>query len=724
MTTLLALETNGALIATDQAGSVAVTQSGPLRFCPAKGSRTNFAPNPRAQTNTTQAFALGASTTVTRLTTDGPRPEALTCYEVETIGGATGEGFFTSAITGQQIVPTGAKVRVAFSAKRLKGVPALTWIIQVRNAANASVESWSSTVNLTGDWQRTTLEVDVTTVNSNFIAFYLWTGASTSAVKFRISDIVFTVNDANTTPLDLAMPGTNVLHPTTGYLLAAAAGPIVQYTDAIVEPVTTNLVTNPWCNTDTTGWTYNAATGAAVTSHRWQGQRTQLVTATGANAEARFALTVPATAHTLSTRVRNLAAASRTFQLYYNGVAVGAAQTLSPGEVRRWSAPITGTATSVNAAVRCTTSVNAETFAVLHLQVEAGSIVTGECPVINDAGTIQTGFTWSGTAHASTSTRAQSVTQLAYAAGRYNASKGALLLRFRYSGPHAVNPVALFDIGGSGAGLDRFLIWITTAGRVQVYWETGAATARVLEIPTTVTADVPHEVYTEWNGTSVRASLDGGTLVTGERDVPALSASSNPFNLGTLVGGSTYPLVGAIGGILVTDELLPDTTILPTLARVPWTIASLDVPVYYPVVSTDGRLVHQTKFGAITFGIYWGPDPEGMPDWSAPFLTVARHVPGSNITKVQTLGKGALTVTYRLQLDSIEDFLALQALQGTTATLRVVGDTVTVPGTFIRVVDETFVDIPQVTLISLGNVVVMPETREVDCDAIFLKQAA
>ncbi|MDQ3539193.1 MAG: hypothetical protein M3440_00765, partial [Chloroflexota bacterium] len=168
-----------------------------------------------------------------------------------------------------------------------------------------------------------------------------------------------------------------------------------------IEEATTNLVGNPWFGNDATGWTGATRT----TAYAYQGVASGLISATAANAQATYALTVPATSHRLSAVVRNNAAASRSVQLLYNGVLVGSAVTVLAGAVVRLDAAITGTATSVGAGVRIITSANGETFNVGHLQIEAKGYRTSETPALDAAGTILAGYTWTGTAHASSSTR-------------------------------------------------------------------------------------------------------------------------------------------------------------------------------------------------------------------------------------------------------------------------------------------------------------------------------
>lgn len=736
MTTLLALETNGALIATDQAGSVAVTQSGPVRFSPGKNARVNYHPNPRAQTNTAQAIAVGAAT-VTRLTTDGARPEAQTCFNVVTTATAAGEGLFLYAIQNQQILVTGKPVRFAFSIKRLVGPALITAIMQIRSAANAAVEtSPVVNINTTGDWSRVVVEFTPTSPLACFPVLYLYTYNRTEAVTFRVTDVVITVDDANTSPLDLAMPGTNPWNPLTGYLASAGAGPIASMLAARVEPAKTNYLINPSAENASIATGIAAVASATVTKSteaaRNGGNSAKVVTPGSVLNEGVFfgstgalGLTGSALPFVGSVWVRG--AAGQNLQAQLRGIYSDATQQVgtavnfvTTGNWQRIVLPgiTTNAAKTLNNLIVYvwTQAASIVTFYADEAQVEDGTAVTGYLD-----GSLGTGHAWTSTAHGSTSTRtASSVT--VPVAGRVNPSAGALLVRFcRLHDMGAVE--GLLDVGASSGGYDRLGLRINASDKLELSWQSDAKTQYLLATTESVPLDTQCEAYAEWTGTAVRLSLNGGTLYTAQRDVPQNNIYTNPITLGTFIGGS-LPFSGAIGGILVTDTPLPDTTILPVLATVPWTLASLDVPVYYPIESTDGRLVHQTKFGSVNFGIYWGPDPEGMPDWAAPFLTVARHVPGSSITKVQTLGKGALTVTYRVQLDTIEDFLALQDLQGSTATLRVVGDTVTVPGTAMRIVDETFVDISEVTLVSLTNVLVIPETREVDCDAIFLRQAS
>lgn len=169
-------------------------------------------------------------------------------------------------------------------------------------------------------------------------------------------------------------------------------------------PPVTNLCANPLFGTNTTGWTAANATLTRSTAWAYTGTTSGLLAATAANAEASYAITIPASAHYIAAYVRNATGGSRTARIKYNGALVGTAVTIPAGGEAIVSALVTGTATSVGAAVVITNSTNGDNLYVGHFQVQAqGRGLVAFCPMFASGGSLEVGDSWSGTPHASTS---------------------------------------------------------------------------------------------------------------------------------------------------------------------------------------------------------------------------------------------------------------------------------------------------------------------------------
>jgi hypothetical protein len=97
-----------------------------------------------------------------------------------------------------------------------------------------------------------------------------------------------------------------------------------------------------------------------------------------------------------------------------------------------------------------------------------------------------------------------------------------------------------------------------------------------------------------------------------------------------------------------------------------------------------------------------------------------RHVPGSNRNIVQLLGIGPETITYRVFLESRDDFRALLALRQTTATLTVAANGTVVDGTYESIHGVGYLHIADVTLLDVtAPSFEIDEIVEADC--LFLR---
>lgn len=79
------------------------------------------------------------------------------------------------------------------------------------------------------------------------------------------------------------------------------------------------------------------------------------------------------------------------------------------------------------------------------------------------------------------------------------------------------------------------------------------------------------------------------------------------------------------------------------------------------------------NFEGVYFGILNGGagDDLRMPGWSQDNISVTRHIPGSNRNVTFQMGRGPMTIAYRVHLATETDHAALQALVGDEGVLLV-----------------------------------------------------
>lgn len=175
----------------------------------------------------------------------------------------------------------------------------------------------------------------------------------------------------------------------------------------LINPGTTNIVPNPWTAVATTGWGAGSATIERSTARALQGPASLVVSATGDPARAFYVVTIPEATYTVTFWVWHALGSTRNFAVIYGVTSYPAVAVPSGGD--SWtpvSATVTGTGVGSDAPqIRLPDSVNGDVFHVGHILVEPGARRTSPCPRINASGTIIPPDMWSGTPHASTSTR-------------------------------------------------------------------------------------------------------------------------------------------------------------------------------------------------------------------------------------------------------------------------------------------------------------------------------
>jgi hypothetical protein len=111
---------------------------------------------------------------------------------------------------------------------------------------------------------------------------------------------------------------------------------------------------------------------------------------------------------------------------------------------------------------------------------------------------------------------------------------------------------------------------------------------------------------------------------------------------------------------------------------------------------------------------------ETMPDWSGGPRLRQKKIPGSSRVNIRNTGRDPYIVTFLLDVDSLEEYEALDRMQGVEATLRYAwGITKPVGGHYESIQNVGYLAIPNVRLMQLSDPVVDVETYSTS--ATFLK---
>jgi hypothetical protein len=222
--------------------------------------------------------------------------------------------------------------------------------------------------------------------------------------KAYLTKVLFEEATSAGTYFDGSTSGASWFWPLTGQLGTADASPSCTRLALFTEEGTTNLCTNPSFEVDLTSWlNISSDTHERVTSHAYGGTAAlHIVTSSDQSAGTRALFTASVATHTGSFRILG-AAGDKVRVRFWDGLDTWGSQefTLVGGEWELLS--ITAAITSGGPkGFYIDTGVTAQTvnWYIDCVQIEVKSYATTYCD-----GTIGTGYAWTGTAHASTSTR-------------------------------------------------------------------------------------------------------------------------------------------------------------------------------------------------------------------------------------------------------------------------------------------------------------------------------
>lgn len=182
-------------------------------------------------------------------------------------------------------------------------------------------------------------------------------------------------------------------------------------------------------------------------------------------------------------------------------------------------------------------------------------------------GTLGSGYAWSGTANASTSTRAAGYVYTTIA-GRAAIEQGSLLMRYRLSGQPTQNSY-VFDIGGlSGSG---------NAKAFYTVWNNGASWRMRDNVSSTITGSTrstpntagEYTLYFAWDATNITVDFGDGVVQTFARATHDGTWLTDRLNLLSYTTGGQANATSR--GILVFDQPLTETERAQYTAMSAWT---------------------------------------------------------------------------------------------------------------------------------------------------------
>ena len=300
-----------------------------------------------------------------------------------------------------------------------------------------------------------------------------------------------------------------------------------------IEEATTNLVKNPVVRNNNTGWTQwggNAPvrTDTTATIGEWSLRQTRPSTAATwhgilTHPDSRYAVTEAVVYAASIDLVSSVAITNVVFGIRWlnSGNSLISSSLISNQSVGTDPANPTRLAVAAAAPVNAVTAeliayttggTVSDTLDYTRMQFEENSYATSFT-----AGHLGDGYAWSGTAHASTSTRAASSASVD-PTDRIDASAGAIAFRYK----------RLIDTGGEeviltcgtvGSGTDYLEIGIDANDDLYMEWNSNNGGAqRVTSTAANIAVDTEYLFYFDWDGTTIRVSVDNGALDSDTRD--------------------------------------------------------------------------------------------------------------------------------------------------------------------------------------------------------------
>jgi len=580
--TLFLAPLNGSLSFQDRAGGGTLTGGGAVRYAPASGARTNLIRNPSA--------AVSAGNTW-----------------IGTTGGSA------SRTTDTVLGPTAHRIAATSSANSgtiFWGSASVPGVAKIRNKAAHTFAADVALVSGTANWQLMFYELDAagtvlgaalggvsitpTAGGIRVLATYTPTANGVHSVCPGFRHL-----DASTSELDVRaatlVEGTYTelshfdgstggvwLDPITGILGTANASPSVSQAVAWGEEGTTNTIPDPSFEAASISSNWVAAGSATiskVTTHACLGSAAGKVSCTASTSDGINSLNGSAAASgqtwTVQARVRAFASGDvgKTIQIGIsertsaNALVIegfGSAITLTDNwqyveHTRTLSGG--GTVAKATAKIKAAAAVAVD-FVIDCAQLEQKGYASSYCD-----GSIGTGYSWSGTAHASSSTRTAAYLQVDEV-GHINSVRGTLAARLLRTIDNGANDYIMW--AGVDGTNDFIGPRIDSSDRASLICKVGSGSYSTIQRTGAITVDTWLSLFASWNGTETALSINDETQTTGTRDAPGGSVSSGSDLRFAANSSGTAQLNGYIGPILIADRPLTANERANLDARTSW----------------------------------------------------------------------------------------------------------------------------------------------------------
>ena len=559
---LFLYKANGSLAFQDRAGGGTLTGSGAVRYAPASGAVFNYVHNGSFETGISGwATYTGSGSVASRVheTSESYQGTKSQRLDITSISGGVGV-----ALASSSFAPTngGQQWSAGVWVKTTPGVTVKLYIFAY-NAAGAYLGNNPSPPVSTGSgsWEYLTATWSVTAGASRVgIGVYHAGGSAPCSIW---TDAAILCPGASVPTFFDGSTGGVWLDPITGILGTAHASPSVSQAVAWVEEGTTNASPNPSMETDVGNW---AARGAGtvsvtrVTTYAMFGSASALISGDGTAASQ-------GTTHT-----SNVIAAAQsqtwTCSAYVRGsgtIRIGIQERsaanafLTSGNSGNFTLSdtwtrITFTYTTTNASCAFighyfeTPSAAALTMYMDGVQLEQKAYATSYCD-----GAIGTGYAWSGTAHASSSTRTAAYLQVDEV-NHISSIRGTFAARLLRTIDNGANGYIMW--AGIDGTNDFIGPRIDSSDRASLICKVGAGSYSVIQRTGAITVDTWLSLFAGWDGAAIALSINDETQTTGTRDDPGGSVSSGSDLRFAANSSGTSQINGYIGPVAIFDDTL------------------------------------------------------------------------------------------------------------------------------------------------------------------------
>jgi hypothetical protein len=385
------------------------------------------------------------------------------------------------------------------------------------------------------------------------------------------------------TYFDGSFPGCAWADPITGIAGTAHASPSISKAAFWVEEGTTNLLLNPSAETGLTNigpWGTATRTQSSVAAYLGTSSVEVMTAATSDGVAFLTSTGLASTGETFTGQVRVRAKTSADVGKLVN---VRFYPTYTDATSENFGGPTQVSLTNSWQLVTITATFRSDkTIDLLRILVQAASAAApsfyADCAQIEKKpyatsycdGSLGTGYTWAGTAHASASTRA--LTTLKVDEGsRISSLRGTLntvINRLVDAGASQY----IFDVGEDTAGKDRLRMLVALGDNLSSDFRTNGGAPAITGSSNIVSVGQWFSAYETWDGTVTRVGVVGGTESASTRAVPNGNlTSTNDLAIGS-GNNNLLPFNGLIGPVAIFDRPLTsaELTVLQNTDPVNW----------------------------------------------------------------------------------------------------------------------------------------------------------